>query len=103
MLYVGGVIGAWQTVGLLLLNSAAGVWLLRREGRRVIASFRDAVAHHQVPTYAVVNGTAVAVGAALLITPGFVTDAAGFALLIPASRSVVVRTTGTFLRRRFGV
>jgi UPF0716 protein FxsA len=101
VLYVGQWLGLWPTVGLLLANSAAGVWLLRREGRRVIFAFREAVSMQQVPTVAVVNGTAVAVGAALLITPGFLTDAAGFVLLIPASRAGVVALARNFLWRRY--
>lgn len=102
VLYVGNWLGVWPTVGLLLLNSAVGVWLLRREGRRVLADFRASVSMHQVPTGAVVNGTAVAVGAALLITPGFFTDAAGFLLLVPPTRMMVVSFTGRYLRRKFG-
>jgi len=101
VLYVGDLLGLWPTVGLLLANSVAGVWLLRREGRRVIYAFRDAVAHRQMPTAAVVNGTAVAVGAALLITPGFLTDLFGFVLLIPFTRAGVVAAARAYLLGRF--
>ena len=103
MLYVGDWLGLWPTVGLLIANSLAGVWLLRREGRRVLGAFRTAVLHQQMPAAAVVNGTAVAVGTALLITPGFLTDAFGFGLLIPVSRQALVAVIRRYLVRRFGL
>lgn len=102
VLYVGDLLGLWPTVGVLVANSVIGVWLLRREGRRVIFAFRGDLANHQVPTSAVVNGTAVAVGAALLITPGFLTDLFGFVLLMPATRAVVVGSARGYLIRRYG-
>lgn len=100
-LYVGEVLGLWPTVWFLLANSVVGVWLLGRDGRRVVASFREVVRNGQLPTAAILNGTAIAVGAALLITPWFLTDAAGFALLIAPSRAGIIKRGQRYLYGRF--
>lgn len=86
---VGDLIGLWPTVALLLIDSLIGAWLVRREGLRAWQRFRGALAAARVPTDEVVEGALVLFGGALLLTPGFATDAAGLALLIPPTRALV--------------
>lgn len=92
ILRVGELIGVWWTVLLLVADSIAGAWLLRIEGRRAWTQFRTALADGRWPGDEVAQGALVIVGGTLLLTPGFVTDLVGFALLLGPTRRLVSRT-----------
>lgn len=83
---VGRVIGGWWTVGLLFAISLLGAWLVRTEGRRAWTSLLDTIASGRAPTTQLLDAALVLVGGTLLLTPGFVTDAVGAALLLPWTR-----------------
>ena len=98
VLQVGHAIGALPTVALLLADSVLGSLLMRSQGRAAWRSFQQATAAGRIPAREVLDGALVIFGGALLLTPGFVTDVLGVALLAPPTRAVVRRT----LVRRFG-
>jgi UPF0716 protein FxsA len=82
-------ISTGPTVALLVADSILGAWLLRREGRKAWAQFRDALQDARWPGDEVTQGGLVIVGGTLLLTPGFVTDVVGFLLLLAPTRAVV--------------
>lgn len=84
---VGGVIGFWPTILLLVADSLAGAYLVRREGRRAWDAFRAALSEMRWPGDEVAQGALVLVGGALLLTPGFVTDVAGLVMVLPPTRA----------------
>jgi len=83
---VGQAIGALATIALLVATSALGLVLLRAQGRLAWRRFRGALAAGRVPAAEVVDGALIVVGAALLILPGFISDALGLLLLVPPTR-----------------
>ncbi|MEO6789621.1 MAG: FxsA family protein [Ornithinibacter sp.] len=85
---VGQVIGGWPTVALLLAESALGAWIVRREGGRTWAHLRDALREGAMPSRQLADAALVLIGGCLLLTPGFVTDAAGFFFILPLTRPV---------------
>ena len=91
LIKVGGIIGALNTVGLVVLTAAIGAWLLRREGLDTLLRANKRMESGEVPAQELFEGLALAAGGALLLTPGFVTDAIGFALLIPLSRRWLIK------------
>ncbi|MDP8931842.1 MAG: FxsA family protein [Actinomycetota bacterium] len=93
---IGGRIGLPLTVALLLLDSVLGAVLVRSEGRRAWRAFRSALQAGRWPGDEVVQGALILVGGALLVTPGFVTDAVGLLALLPPTRTLASR----YLRRR---
>ncbi|MBW3604125.1 MAG: FxsA family protein [Actinobacteria bacterium] len=95
---VGQLVGTAWTILALLAVSLAGAWLVRREGTRAWSRFRTALASGRVPTDEVLEGALVLFGGALLLTPGFATDAVGLALMVPPVRALLAST----LRRRLG-
>ena len=97
IIQVGGAIGALNTVGLLLVMSVLGGWLMKREGLGVMRRLQAQVAHGEIPTTEIVNGFLILFGGALMLTPGFLSDIVGMALLVPPVRAVV----RAFLARRF--
>ncbi|MEH6576397.1 MAG: FxsA family protein [Amphritea sp.] len=86
LINVGQAIGAWYTVGLVLLSAFIGVNMLRYQGFSTLARAQRRMDSGQIPGREMVEGIVLAVGGALLITPGFVTDVIGFLCLIPYTR-----------------
>ena len=91
ILKVGDVLGWWQTILLLALDSVLGSALLRSQGRAVWRRFNDTMSAGRVPHKELQHGIAVIFGGALLVTPGFLTDILGLLLLLPPTRVVILR------------
>jgi UPF0716 protein FxsA len=101
IIQIGGAIGVWPTIGLLLLDSFLGAALLRAQGRAAWQRFQEALGSGRVPAKEVYDGAAIIFGAALLMSPGFITDIGGFLLLLPPSRAALRRSL-LAVARRFG-
>jgi UPF0716 protein FxsA len=89
ILTVGDAIGVIPTVLILLADSILGGLLLRAQGRGAWRRFVDALRTGRLPSRELADGLLIVVGGALLLTPGFLTDAAGLVLLIPPTRALV--------------
>jgi UPF0716 protein FxsA len=100
---VGGLIGALPTIGLLLATSLLGAALLRHQGRGAWRRFNEAVAARRFPGREAADGAMITLGGALLLVPGFVTDAFGLLLLFPPTRAIARRLLGAYAARRFVV
>lgn len=86
---VGGALGALPTVALVVLTAVVGVLLLRWQGVVTLLRARERMAAGQMPAQEMLEGLLLAIGGALLLVPGFFTDAVGFALLIPPVRRLI--------------
>jgi len=91
LIKVGALIGALNTIGLVLLTAVIGATMLRRQGLATLLRANERLNSGQLPAQEVAEGLILAVGGALLLTPGFVTDAAGFLCLIPTTRRWLAR------------
>jgi UPF0716 protein FxsA len=89
IIQVGEAIGAIPTILLLIVDSIAGSWLLRSQGRAAWRRFMLALDERRPPAREVFDGALIILGGALLISPGFITDVFGALLLLPPSRAVV--------------
>ncbi len=96
IIQVGQWIGFLNTVGLLLLVSLIGAWLVKRQGLGVMARIREQRSAGRIPATEAFDGALILVAGVLLVIPGFVTDAFGLLLLFPPIRAVVRR----FVSRR---
>jgi len=92
---VSGLIGILPTIALLLADSILGGVLLRSQGRAAWRRFVAGLQTGRPPAREVADGALIIFGAALLLTPGFITDALGVALLLPPTRALV---RGTLMR-----
>ncbi|MGZ4601229.1 MAG: FxsA family protein [Oryzihumus sp.] len=88
---VGKAIGGWQTFFLLLVESALGAWLVRREGSKTWQALRVALQTGRMPSRELTDAALVLVGGTLLLTPGFLTDIAGFFFVLPVTRPLARR------------
>ena len=103
LIEVGGWIGLWPTIGLIVLTAVVGTALLRQQGLAALARAQDNLDRGVLPVKEVFDGLCLMAGGALLLTPGFVTDAVGFALLLPPLRAVLRRAAGHRVEmHRFG-
>ncbi|MEM9615864.1 MAG: FxsA family protein [Actinomycetota bacterium] len=100
---VAGPLGWPLTIFLVIFVSLAGAWLVRREGMGVIRRLRDALESGRMPTKELADGAMIFFASALMLTPGFLTDAFGLALLIPPIRAVLRPPVIAFFRRRLNV
>ena len=96
---VGGAIGLWPTLGIVILTAILGTWLVRTQGRMAMGDLRRSFSDLDDPTEPLAHGAMILVAGALLLTPGFFTDAVGFALLMPPVR----RAAFNYLRKRVHV
>lgn len=86
LIEVGGMIGALPTVGLVLLTAVVGAAMLRQQGAATLLRANQRMASGELPAREMAEGLLLAIGGVMLMTPGFVTDAAGFACLLPLTR-----------------
>lgn len=89
IIWVGEQIGVLNTIGLLLILSLGGAWLVKREGLGVLRRFRAQLDARRMPGREVADGVLILLAGVLLLTPGFVTDALGLLLLLPPVRAAV--------------
>jgi UPF0716 protein FxsA len=83
---VGGAIGLWPTLGIVVLTAVVGTWLVRTQGALAMGQLRSSFSELRDPAEPLAHGAMILVSGALLLTPGFFTDAVGFAFLIPGVR-----------------
>ncbi len=95
---VGGRIGLWPTLGVVVLTAIAGSSLLRHQGLSTLLLARESLQRGQFPVIEVFDGLCLVLAGALLLTPGFVTDAVGLLLFVPALRALARRGLGRYLR-----
>jgi len=103
LIQVGQVIGPWWTIAVLVLVSAVGAWLVKREGLKAWRRFRTALDEARLPTREVVDGALLLFAGALLLTPGFLTDILGLLLAVPPTRAVINRVIRSRIRWSVGL
>ena len=97
LIEVGQQIGALWTIALVLLTAFIGINLLRYQGLATLSRATWRMQSGQIPAQEMLEGILLAVGGALLLTPGFVTDSIGFLLLLPFTRQFfATRLIGRF-------
>ncbi len=89
LIEIGQKIGLWNTIAIVVLTGFIGAALARSEGFGIISRIQNELASGQLPGDSLIDGALVLAGALLLLTPGLITDAFGFALLLPFSRAFV--------------
>lgn len=90
LIQVGSLIGALPTIGLVVLTAVLGVALLRAQGWQTYLRFQRSLSEGRYPATEILEGVALLVGGALLLTPGFFTDFIGFVCLLPWTRRALI-------------
>ncbi len=93
MIKIGGEIGALNTIALIFLTAIIGLYYAKMQGIQTLRSGIFNLYKNKAPIYEIMSGASIAIGALLLIVPGFFTDTIGFFLLIPFTRNIIFKIT----------
>ena len=88
---IGSQIGAFKTITLIFVTAFIGIIYARYEGLNTLRSGFGQLVKNELPAYEIISGAAIALGALLLIIPGFATDLFGFLLIIPLTRKLLFK------------
>jgi len=102
-MYLGSRIGIPTTFAIIVATGFLGAYLTKSQGLKALRKYQEAVGQGKLPHEAVLDGLMILVAGAVLLTPGFLTDAIGFSLLIPATRSWVRSIAQQFLKGKITV
>tara|TARA_B100002051_G_C16219460_1_gene385008 strand:- start:119 stop:523 length:405 start_codon:yes stop_codon:yes gene_type:complete len=91
---IGGQIGAFNTILIILLTAVVGIYFVRLQGLNTLRSGVTQLYNNQIPIYEMMSGAALAFAALLLIIPGFATDIIGFLLILPITRNLIFKYLG---------
>ena len=80
--------GVFNSIALLILVSLIGAWLVKAEGTGVLKKIRQQLMNAEMPNKEIVDGGLILLAGALMLTPGFLTDAFGLLLLFPVTRPI---------------
>jgi len=101
LLQIGSIIGAVNTILLVLITGVLGAYLAQQEGLRTLERIRSLMAQGEMPGEPLIDALLILVAGFVLITPGILTDLLGFLMLVPATRAPIRRWIKGQLERRF--
>lgn len=99
LIWAGNWIGPWWVILLIILTGVIGAWLAKQQGLETIRNVQNSMSTGQMPQDALLDGACILVGGAVLLTPGFITDAIGFLLLMPPTRAPIKRVLRNVITR----
>lgn len=90
LMQVGSWLGTWPTIAIVIFTAWLGAKNVRQQGLATMSSVQVKMAQGQLPNDEIVAGVLLLIAGVLLVTPGFVTDAFGLALLVPQFRAILI-------------
>ncbi|MBA2173353.1 membrane protein FxsA [Halobacillus locisalis] len=99
LIWAGNWMGPWWVILLIILTGVIGAWLAKQQGLETIRNVQNSMSTGQMPQDALLDGACILVGGAVLLTPGFITDAIGFLLLMPPTRAPIKRVLRKVITR----
>lgn len=87
LIQVGSMIGAFPTVLLIVFTAVLGAYLFKLQGMTTLQRVQASLSRGEIPALDMIEGVMLLLSAALLLTPGFVTDVLGFICLVPVLRT----------------
>jgi len=103
LIWIGQWIGAWVTIGAVILIGAIGAWLVKHQGLRTWSRIRASLSRGAMPGAELLDALLILIAAVLLITPGVLTDIAALLLFVPAVRTALKRRLADYFRNRIRV
>jgi UPF0716 protein FxsA len=100
LIKIGGIIGALNTVLIILITASLGAYMAKIQGLGVLRQIQEATSQGRMPGNELLHGLFVLIGCFALITPGLLTDAIGFSMLVPQIREIYVRIVKRIIREK---
>ncbi len=101
LIKIGTVIGTLNTVLLVIITALVGAFLVKLEGLNVVVRFQRALHQGIFPAREIFDGAMILVAGALLVTPGVLTDIAGFLMVFPPTRRLLQKLIRRYAEKRF--
>ena len=98
---VGGFIGTFNTILIIFLTAAVGVYFVKQQGFRTFQKIAVELQNQQIPVQGMFDGLVILIAGILLVTPGFLTDIIGFLGLIPQTRVFLLRIIKNLFLQRY--
>lgn len=100
LIKLGKYLGTLNTVLIVILTGILGASFARSQGANIISRIRNSMSRGEIPGEEMIQGLLILAGGLMLITPGFITDLIGFALILPLSRKVAAGWLLTYFKNR---
>jgi len=100
LIKIGGMIGALNTVLIILITASLGAYLAKSQGLYVFRQIQETMNQGRIPGNELLNGLFVLIGSFALLTPGFLSDIIGITMLIPKTREIYVHIARELLRKK---
>jgi len=100
LIEIGKQIGAFTTIGIIVLTGIIGAYLVKNQGFMVLRKIQYDLNQNILPGDSLLQGIIILAGGIFLLTPGFITDIIGFIFLIPISREIVKKYLLIWLKRK---
>lgn len=100
LMQVGSWLGAWPTVGIVIVSAWLGATYVRQQGLQTLHTLQEKMAQGEMPSEEIVAGLLLIIAGVLLVTPGFVTDTFGLVLLLPSFRKLLLKSVQVQLAQR---
>jgi len=98
---IGSFLGTFNTVLLIFLTAALGIYFVRQQGLSVFQKITYELQNQQIPMQGMFDGLVILIAGILLITPGFLTDVLGFLCLMPMTRYYLLNIIKNILSKRY--
>ena len=89
LIKIGASFGVFTSIGLVILTGFLGAYLARIQGLKTLFKIQESVREGRMPSGELIDALLIAIAGAVLLTPGFLTDTFGFALLFPIIRNSI--------------
>ncbi|MFD1851099.1 FxsA family protein [Oceanobacillus bengalensis] len=99
-LWIGGIIGPWWVVLLILFTGIIGITIAKYQGMDTWKRARISINKGQAPTEHIIDGICILIGGIFLLSPGFITDTIGFILVLPLTRKPLKHVISTYIKRK---
>ena len=100
---VGGFLGTFNTILIIFLTAAVGVYFVRQQGFRTFQKIGVELQNQQIPVQGMFDGLVILIAGILLVTPGFLTDIIGFLGLVPQTRVLLLAMVKNFFFQRYQI
>ncbi|GAB3065150.1 FxsA family protein [Virgibacillus ainsalahensis] len=101
-MWIGGTIGPWWVVILIVLTGVLGIMLAKQQGLQTWNRAQNSMKNGLPPGEHLIDGICIFIGAVFLFTPGFITDFVGFMLVLPISRNLFKNSIRKYMNRMMG-
>ena len=97
---IGQHIGLWNTIIIIIFTGIIGAILVKSQGITILNKALEEIKSNKIPIFSILEGIAILIAGAFLLTPGFLTDTLGCILLIPKTRNLIISYISKYLKKR---